>query len=434
MFVREQIIRLLKLSVFLICVSSYGQNAHINDTLPDILFKNVINYKSDTLRLSEFRGKTIILDFWSHYCLSCLTGLPIIDSLQNEFSDRLQFIMVNRESKEKTKLFKTKKKYLKWPSVPMITEDSVLHQFFPANGYPYHIWINKDGNVEYASMAYNTTRQNLTTYFSDGNVNIKSLYTSEQHRGKSTSIPALVNLQLLYGSFISRGEYHPLLTPNLDAPNIYYSYIKNSSIENLFRRAFSNEKYNFYPSYTIILDVDTLSNYIYPKNANIIDNWVVQNAYNYQLILPVEQKHNRYKKMQMDLQNYFNIEATITKKSIKGYALVKTKDYKPLKRETSPGFSNMNTIGEGTDSICQITNKPFSELLSAIQSSMWLYYPFEDRTNINKKDTVSIYFTCDSLYPLNVEALKHQLKKFKLDLIDAMIEEDVLILKKRSDK
>src|SRR5690606_21168363 len=151
---------------------------------------------------------------------------------------------------------------------------------------------------------------------------------------------------------------------------------KNSSIENLFKRAYSHGKYNFYPSYTVILDVDTPSNYRYPKDGNIKDDWMAKNAYNYQLSLPLQQKYTCYKKMQMDLQAYFNVEATIVKKPVKGYALIKTKNYQPLKKDTTISFSNMSSIGEGTDSICEIINRPFSELLTAINTSMWLYYPF----------------------------------------------------------
>ncbi len=136
----------------------------------------------------------------------------------------------------------------------------------------------------------------------------------------------------------------------------------------------------------------------------------------------------------MDLQAYFNIEATIVKKPVKGYALIKAKNYQPLKKDTTISFSNMSSIGEGTDSICEIINRPFSELLSAINTSMWLNYPFEDRTNINQNDSVSVYLSCSSLHPLNVGMLKQELKKFNLDLIEALIEKDVLILKEKSDK
>jgi thiol-disulfide isomerase/thioredoxin len=38
--------------------------------------------------LSEFRGKTVLLDFWATWCAPCLSSLPIYDTWQAELAPR----------------------------------------------------------------------------------------------------------------------------------------------------------------------------------------------------------------------------------------------------------------------------------------------------------------------------------------------------------
>src|SRR5688572_16330018 len=87
----------------------------INDTLPDMVFLNVLNFGSGNLRFSELRGKLIILDFWNHHCKPCVEAFPEIDSLQKKLSDRVQFILVNRESKDSTLRFFSRRRKIKKP-------------------------------------------------------------------------------------------------------------------------------------------------------------------------------------------------------------------------------------------------------------------------------------------------------------------------------
>ena len=65
-------------------VTVFAQPAQTGQTLPDHVYQNVINYQADTLKLSDFKGKLVILDFWGTRCLSCITAFPKMDSLQKK--------------------------------------------------------------------------------------------------------------------------------------------------------------------------------------------------------------------------------------------------------------------------------------------------------------------------------------------------------------
>ena len=91
-------IRIVRLLSFLLILSIVtgkvcGQKTaaltplHRGDRVPDFMFTEVYNYSRDTIRLSDFRGKLVILDFWGPACYSCIKTFPFVDSLQKKFKD-----------------------------------------------------------------------------------------------------------------------------------------------------------------------------------------------------------------------------------------------------------------------------------------------------------------------------------------------------------
>ncbi|MEO6681466.1 MAG: TlpA disulfide reductase family protein [Ginsengibacter sp.] len=134
----------------------------IGDAVPDIVFNNVINYKDSTIRLSDFKGKLVILDFWAPYCASCIKVFPKIDSLQEKYHDQIQFISVAitfGTGKFGVDAVKTlfprlrnegRGKY-NFPVV-VYTPDQLL-ELFPHQGFPFYAWIDKNRKA-YAFTGY----------------------------------------------------------------------------------------------------------------------------------------------------------------------------------------------------------------------------------------------------------------------------------------
>ncbi len=113
----------------------------IGDTIPEYLWHmplQVVNHPEgrDTITLSDYRGKLIILDFWATWCGSCLSAFPKIDSLQTTFPDDVAILKVTYESLTKIK-----------PSIASIVEDSVLRELFPHRLIPHYAWISHDGTL-----------------------------------------------------------------------------------------------------------------------------------------------------------------------------------------------------------------------------------------------------------------------------------------------
>jgi thiol-disulfide isomerase/thioredoxin len=143
----------------------------IGDSVPDITLNNMINYKTTSARLSDFRGKLLILDFWATWCGSCIVGLPKLDSLQKKFPGELQIILITNEGSDSKVENENKVRgfFRKWEaktkgsfSLPstMETSDSLL-QLFSHIFIPHYVWIGPKGNVIAITTAEEITASNI---------------------------------------------------------------------------------------------------------------------------------------------------------------------------------------------------------------------------------------------------------------------------------
>src|SRR5258705_9201916 len=105
--------------------------------IPDLEFKDVINYKSKNLKLSELNKKLIILDFWGTTCLPCLEALPGLEELQKQFNDKIQVILVNQQSNDSTLRFFAARKRIRMPDLPLIRGDTLVNKIFPHSLMPF---------------------------------------------------------------------------------------------------------------------------------------------------------------------------------------------------------------------------------------------------------------------------------------------------------
>ena len=62
------------------------------ETVPDF---TVYDLEGNAHRLSEFRGKPVILNFWASWCGPCKSEMPTFDAKYQEYGDEIHFLMVN---------------------------------------------------------------------------------------------------------------------------------------------------------------------------------------------------------------------------------------------------------------------------------------------------------------------------------------------------
>src|ERR1700752_909783 len=86
------------------------KEVQVGEMCPDLELNNFINYSKSSARISDFKGKLLILDFWATWCGPCIGAFPKLDSLQKKFSGKLQILAITKEPENVVRFF-----YDKWP-------------------------------------------------------------------------------------------------------------------------------------------------------------------------------------------------------------------------------------------------------------------------------------------------------------------------------
>ncbi len=83
---------------------SKDRTLKIGESAPGI---SVLDLNDKTVKLSDFRGKVVMLRFWSTGCRICVAGMPAIDEFGKRYEERgLAVLAVNRgDSKERVEKF-----------------------------------------------------------------------------------------------------------------------------------------------------------------------------------------------------------------------------------------------------------------------------------------------------------------------------------------
>jgi len=399
----------------------------IGEIMPQIKFSRVFNYKTKQvvdLRMSDLKGKLVILDFWGTFCIPCIEEFPKLDSLQKMFDGKIQIIPVNPQRRDSiARFFKAHNQVFK-PSLPFITGDTILGKLFPHTGVPFQVWISKSGKVLNLADSYNLTPKNIQAVLDDEVVSIRK---APKNVYPETLFDENWKDLIVFSSYIARDGYDKGL--HLISPANQSGYTDGGTILYLYQRAYeelTNHRYEFFRVGRTMLDVKDSSKYIQTKFGEEGVDWVEKNCYHYQLTLPENYKGNKFELMKQDMDRYFQIEASIEPRKVKSLVLVRTSPRDKLKTEggiEQNDFHRVDARSPQTGKIRHLTNQDFSVFINQLQHLVenGLHVPFQDSTAYTGK--IDLEVKGEVLDHLNLAGLKQALGKYDMDLV----EQDVLI-------
>lgn len=101
-----------------------------------------------THRLSEFKGKYILLDFWSVGCGPCIASIPELEEIADTYKDHLAVVSINTDPEKSWKEFIIKKsmKGNQWNELRRA--NTGLTASYQVKGYPHYVLIAPDGKVQ----------------------------------------------------------------------------------------------------------------------------------------------------------------------------------------------------------------------------------------------------------------------------------------------
>ncbi|MBI2314456.1 redoxin domain-containing protein [Candidatus Daviesbacteria bacterium] len=107
------------------------------------------DFNGNKVKLSDFRGKPVFIDFWAAWCPFCVEEMPEIDKVHKEFGDKLVVLGIHRSETEE---IGEGAQFAQERGVTYtLLKDSTgqVYKTFTGgrNFMPYAVYIDKDGVI-----------------------------------------------------------------------------------------------------------------------------------------------------------------------------------------------------------------------------------------------------------------------------------------------
>lgn len=429
-----------------------AQSIKIGDQCPDVSME-MINHPKSAARISDFRGKLLILDFWATWCGSCLSSFPKMDSLQKRFGDKLQIMPVTYEDKNKVKYLLDKMENVKNIRTASVINDSILQQYFYHSELPYYVWINDEGKV--MAMTTELTAENIQTAI-NGNISqvvsfnqdemgsmnpFKPLFipttTLYDRKGHVAQTESVAENELCFSSTLTGyrenafsglfggGDEHRITVCNIGIQTLYVKAFSNRMLPNDVMAFITTEGRVIWEIKDSSLNVFNnfyVNKHLTKGNPVLFKEWLKRYSYCYEIQTPPYWgPDKKYEIMVNQMNDYFGavygIKGFFEKREVNGLTLVRTsKKDKTMPKETDTVF-NHNPYS------FVVKNQevdPFIKLLSG----MYLRKNIVDQTGIGHR--INIELNCDLS---NLKAVNNELAKYDLKLIDRKEMLDVIVIR-----
>lgn len=108
---------------------------------------DLYDLEGNVRHLSEFKGKYILLDFWSMGCGPCVASLPEMEEIAQLYKDKMEVVSISQDSKEQWKSFVAKKKMKGNQWNELRQGNTGLAAAYQVIGIPHYVMIAPDGRV-----------------------------------------------------------------------------------------------------------------------------------------------------------------------------------------------------------------------------------------------------------------------------------------------
>ena len=129
---------------------------------PDFKLKDL---NDSSASLSDFKGKVILLDFWSVHCAPCIKGIPDSNTLQDKLKGK-EFMAVTVCFDSNQKEWKEMISKKNWKGTHLFNSyEAKINDLYFFDGFPHYVLIDKYGIVRESNASQDIL--NLEGHISD---------------------------------------------------------------------------------------------------------------------------------------------------------------------------------------------------------------------------------------------------------------------------
>jgi len=388
----------------------------------DFLFKDVKHFGRNSISVSEFKGKFLILDFFTTGCAACFESLPKINHIGAKFKDKVQIIMVGLNERNLQSIYDAYR--IKWKlDLPVVYLNRNEWSKFEIFGVPHILVVDPEGIVR--AITHTISENDLQLFLAGKDPHFLSKFTADQVDNMDEKytwrLPFLVNgngasdSSVVFRSLLTKwsgsitSSFNPDCMADMNTMAESNGDKMTSRLEvvgydlrRLYRIAYGDTLSHSFGQYDNVygkmwpypvLELRDSADFIFSTNF-------AGNRYNYSLIIPKQNLVAMQTAMQHDLATYFGFDAGVEQRLMPCWNLVSTEAGRRKLKSAGRKFSKLPT--DRTD--IKLVDKPISSLVEQLYFCFPNGDPIIDLTGISTN--IDIY----------VEGLKNDLQDIRAGL------------------
>lgn len=435
----------------------------IGELVPDMDLGNIYNEDKipdgENVKISAYKGKLLLLDFWSTNCGDCIATFPKLENLQKQFGNSIKILPIGFSFPyDHSNIVKTLHRWkgtsreMKIPTTSVDYEDSVevkIRKTFPFTGMPTIVWIDGNGRFIGITDQYAVNEKNIqdvlngvkvpfrlkrpwVRYEANEAINESFLISkSSGVRVKSASVLAkyIDTLRSLNGleEFKTDSNYYRLVGVNKTIFELLISAYSELSEAN-------RQLLNVAGGTKMIL-IESKRQFKNQYEVTYADNWERykfqdEHLFNYELKISKNDipRNDLFSYAIKDLERLFNIKTSISMRKIKCLAIkLKPNGLTTLTRTLKEKPSNLPGIDN--KGITYFEKKTLDQMTQILNVST----PFRNLiiNETNYKGDLGFLYPINMLH--NISSVRSFLNSYGLDLVEVEREMEVLVIKDPND-
>jgi len=144
------------LSLLLTCLSGASQAEALKGASPDFTLKS---NQGKNLRLEDYRGQVVMLNFWASWCGPCRQEMPLMENIYQKYEPlgfTILAVNVDEDSADADRFLESVP-----VSFPVLYDnESKVSEMFEVDAMPTTVMIDRDGNKRFIHRGYKPGYEN----------------------------------------------------------------------------------------------------------------------------------------------------------------------------------------------------------------------------------------------------------------------------------